>query len=165
MERICPRRGFHRDFCRVPGAYLPGRNPSSYAQTRWFFQLHGRWHGDGRLCQISSWQMVPEGCQEVIGSSPQSITDAQVIDRIFSRLAEAEKPLPRSLEFYRQMLTAQKKVKKPDLLRTLTALKEKAPQRLAQGKPLLHFREISINWREVQKLFQAISGSSDGYIL
>lgn len=100
----------------------------------------------------------------MIGSSPQSITDAQVIDKIFSRLAEAEKPLPRSLEFYRQILTAQKKVKKPDLLRTLTALKEKAPQRLAQGKPTLTFREISINWPEVQKLFQEISGLSDEYI-
>jgi len=100
----------------------------------------------------------------VTSSSPQSITDAQVIDKIFSRLAEAKKPLPRSLEFYRQILTAQKKVKKPFLLRTLTALKEKAPQRLAQGKPILTFREISVNWTEVQTLFREIAGLSNEYI-
>jgi len=100
----------------------------------------------------------------VTGSTPQSITDAQVIDKILSRLAEAEKPLPRSLELYLQILTAQKKVKKPDLSRTLTALKEKAPQRLAQGKPIITFRDISINWPEVQELFREISGLADKHI-
>lgn len=97
-------------------------------------------------------------------SSPQSITGAQVLDKILSRLAEAEKPLPRSLEFYRQILTAQKKIEKPDLFRTITALKEKAPQRLAQGKPMLIFREIAANWLEVQKLFREIAGLSGEYI-
>ncbi len=97
-------------------------------------------------------------------SSPQSITDAQVIDKILNRLAEAGKPLPRSLEFYRQILTAQKKIKKPELLRTLKVLKEKAPQRLAQGKPMLTFRDISINWAEVQTLFREIAGLSEEYI-
>ena len=98
------------------------------------------------------------------GSSPQSVTDAQVIDKIFNRLAEAEKPLPRSLEFYLQILTAQKKIKKPDLRRTLASLKEKAPQRLNQGKPVLTFREISINWPEAQDLFREIAGLSSEYI-
>lgn len=98
------------------------------------------------------------------GSSPRSIADAQVVDKILNRLAEAEKSLPRSLEFYRQILTAQKKIKKPDLFRTLTALKEKAPQRLAQGKPMLTFREVSVDWAEVQKLFQEIAKLSNEYI-
>ena len=98
------------------------------------------------------------------GSSPQPIVGAQFVDKIFSRLAEAEKPLPRSLEFYLRILTAQKEVKKPDLSQSLTALKNKAPQRLVQGKPILTFREISANWLEVQALFREIAGLSDKYI-
>jgi len=100
----------------------------------------------------------------VTSSSPRSIADAQIIDKILSRLAEAEKPLPRSLEFYRRILTAQKNVKKPDLLLNLAALKEKAPQRLAQGKPMLTFRDISANWAEFQELFREIAGLSAEYI-
>lgn len=97
-------------------------------------------------------------------SSPHSIVDVQIIDKILNRLAEAKKPLPRSLEFYLQILNAQKKVKKPHLLRSLTTLKEKAHQRLAQGKPMLTFREISVNWPEVQKLFREIAVLSEKYI-
>ena len=97
-------------------------------------------------------------------SSPQYIADAQIIDKILSRLAEVEKPPPRSLEFYRQILNAQKKAKKPDSPPNLAALKEKAPQRLAQGKPMLTFREVSIDWAELQKLFQEIAKLSNEYI-
>jgi len=100
----------------------------------------------------------------VTSSSPQSITDAQVIDKIFSKLAEAKRPLPRSLEFYRQVLTAQQKAKMSDLSSSLKALTEKAPQRLAQGKPILTFREISVNWPEIQKLFREVARLSDEYI-
>jgi len=108
--------------------------------------------------------MVPEGHQVVTSSSPQYIADAQIIDKILSRLAEVEKPPPRSLEFYRQILNAQKKAKKPDSPPNLAALKEKAPQRLAQGKPMLTFREVSIDWAELQKLFQEIAKLSNEYI-
>ena len=108
--------------------------------------------------------MVQGNRQEVNSRSPQAFTHRQVVDKILNRLAEAEQPLPSSLELYRQILTAQSKTKPPDLSRTVTALKEKAIQRLAQGKPLLTFRDLAVDWVDIQNLFREVTKLADEYL-
>jgi len=89
--------------------------------------------------------------------SPQTLSHKQVVDKILGNLAEAEQPLPSSLEFYRQILSTQNKIKLPDISTNLATLKKKAPQQLAQGKPLLTFRDLKINWANIQNLFHEIT--------
>jgi len=84
--------------------------------------------------------------------SPQTSTDRQMIGKILEKLAEAEQPLPSSLEFYRLILTAQSKNRPPDLSETLTSLKKKATRRIALGKSALTFSDLAIDWKYIQKL-------------
>ena len=98
------------------------------------------------------------------GGVPQALTNRQVIDKILHKLAEAEQPLPSSLQFYRQILAVQTKTKPPDLPPTLTSLKEKADERLAQGKPLLTFRELVTDWTDVHSLFREVTGLAEEYL-
>jgi len=94
----------------------------------------------------------------------QALTNRHVIDKIINRLAEAEQPLPRSLHFYRQILTAQSKTKPPDLSRTLTRLREKATQRLSQGKPILTFQDLAADWADIQSLFREVTALANDYL-
>lgn len=94
----------------------------------------------------------------------QALTNRHVIDKIINRLAEAEQPLPRSLHFYRQILTAQSKTKPPDLSRTLTRLREKAIQRLSQGKPILTFQDLAADWADIQSLFREVTALASDYL-
>ena len=87
-----------------------------------------------------------------------------MIDKILNRLAEAEQPLPRSLEFYRLILTAQKESKQPNLSLTITALKEKATRQLAQGKPALVFRDLTVDWADAQNLACKVAALADEYL-
>ena len=88
--------------------------------------------------------------------SPHASTNRQVIDKILNRLAEAEQPLPSSLEFYRRVLTIQNEAKLPDLSDVLTELKKKAIERLSQGKPTIAFPDLKIDWAGFQKLFNEV---------
>lgn len=94
----------------------------------------------------------------------QALANRHVIDKIINRLAEAEQPLPRSLHFYRQILTAQNKTKPPDLSRTLTRLREKATQRLSQGKPILTFQNLAADWADIQSLFREVTTLASDYL-
>ena len=98
------------------------------------------------------------------GGAPQALTNRQVLDKILNKLAEAEQPLPSSLQFYRQILAIQAKTKPPDLSPTLTSLKEKADERLAQGKPLLTFRELATDWTDVHSLFSEVIRLTDDHL-
>jgi len=100
----------------------------------------------------------------VNGGVPQALTNRQVLDKILNKLAEAEQPLPSSLQFYRQILAIQTKTKPPDLPPTLTSLKEKADERLAQGKPLLTFRELVTDWTDVHRLFREVTRLAEEYL-
>ena len=95
---------------------------------------------------------------------PESSSSRQVIDKILNRLAEAEQPLPRSLEFYRLILTAQKESKQSDLSLTITTLKEKATQQLAQDKPALTFRDLAVDWADVQNLACKVATLANEYL-
>ena len=95
---------------------------------------------------------------------PEAFTHRQVIDKILNRLAEAEQPLPSSLEFYRKVLTTQSKTRLPALSPSITKLKEKAPQRLGQGKPMLAFQDMVVDWADIQKLFQEVTKLTNEYL-
>lgn len=88
--------------------------------------------------------------------SPHAAPHRGVIDKILNRLAEAEQPLPSSLEFYRRILTIQNKAKLPDLSDAFIELKRKANERLSQGKPIIAFPDLNIDWTSFQKLFNEI---------
>lgn len=88
--------------------------------------------------------------------SPKAYTNKQVTKKILNKLAEAEKPLPDSLELYRLFLTAQGKIKLPDISKSLPLLEKKAEARLKQAKPALTFSDIKADWNEVQKSFNNI---------
>jgi len=91
------------------------------------------------------------------------ITTREVVEKILSRLAEASEPLPSHLELYRRILLAQNNVK-PNISSSLPKLKEKAPQRLSQNKPMLTFHEIELDWTELQALFSQISELAKEYL-
>jgi len=90
-------------------------------------------------------------------SSPQTQTHSEVIDKILNRLAEAEQPLPSSLEFYRRILLIQSKIKLPDLSDISIELEKKAAQRLIQHKPIITFNDLKINWENTQQLFNELT--------
>lgn len=90
-------------------------------------------------------------------------TTQEVIEKVLNRLAEASEPLPGHLELFRQVLLAQNKVK-PNISSSLPKLKEKAPQRLAQHKPMLTFHEIELDWTELQALFSQIAELAKQYL-
>ena len=94
---------------------------------------------------------------------PQTFTH-QPLNKILDKLAEAEQPLPHSLEFYRQIITAQSKSKLPNLSRSLAALKEKSTQRLNQGKPLLTFSNLAVDWADLQNLLSEVNSLSNEYL-
>jgi FdhE protein len=94
--------------------------------------------------------------------SPQA--SRQVIDKILSRLAEAEQPLPSSLEFYRLILTAQSKNSIPDLSDITKELEKSAKQNLAQGKPVLAFADLKIDWDNFQNLYNELSQLTIDYL-
>ena len=96
--------------------------------------------------------------------SPISSKNDQVIKRILDKLAEAEKPLPHSLEFYRRILTIQSKTKTPDLSKTTAALKIKAVNRLNQCKPALTFTDIAFDWKIIQKSLRDLTELSIEYL-
>lgn len=98
------------------------------------------------------------------GGAPLALTNRQVLDKILDKLAEAEQPLPSSLEFYRQLLTVHSKAKPPDLSSSLAALRKKTDERLAQGKPLLTFRDLAIDWVDVQNLLREVTRLADEYL-
>ena len=89
-------------------------------------------------------------------SNIPTTTTREVVEKILTSLAEAEQPLPSSLELFRQAFSAQSRVK-PSLSLSLPKLKEKASQRLAQDKPMLTFHEIEFDWTKVQSLFRQIT--------
>ena len=89
--------------------------------------------------------------------SPHTSTHKQVIDKILNRLAEAEQPLPSSLEFYRHILTIQNKIRLPDLSTITADLGKNAGERLSQGKPILTYSDLEINWEDFTKLFNALT--------
>ncbi|MBN2187272.1 MAG: hypothetical protein JW732_07485, partial [Dehalococcoidia bacterium] len=89
--------------------------------------------------------------------SPQATTHKEVIDKVLSRLAEAEQPLPSSLEFYRRILLAQNKIKLPDLCDISTELEMKAAQHLIQHKPVITFSDLKINWENIQQLLNELA--------
>jgi FdhE protein len=89
--------------------------------------------------------------------SPKAYTDKKVTKKILDKLAEAEQPLPDSLELYRLILTTQSKFKLPALSKSLPLLEKKAQARLAQSKPMITFSDLKIDWNEVQKTFQGIN--------
>jgi len=91
------------------------------------------------------------------------ITTQEVVEKILSRLAEASEPLPGHLELFRQVISAQSKVK-PNISSSLPKLKEKASQRLAQNKPMLTFHEMEVEWTELQALFSQIAEIAKGYL-
>jgi FdhE protein len=88
--------------------------------------------------------------------SPHIPTHRQVIDKILNRLADAEQPLPRSLEFYRKILTIQTKTKLPDLAESTADFSRNSGERLSQGKPLLAFSDLEINWEYFQSLYNEL---------
>ena len=92
------------------------------------------------------------------------MTDKQVVEKIMERLAEAEQPLPSYLELYRRALIAQSQTKIPDLSRSLTSLKDKATRRTAQGKPILTFDDMAIDWAEMQNLLQQVARLTNEYL-
>jgi len=89
----------------------------------------------------------------LIKKSPKEYTNKQITEKILNRLAEAEKPLPVSLDLYLRILKAQKKFRLPDISKSLSVLQKKAETRLAQHKPALTFSDLKINWQQAQKVF------------
>ncbi len=85
--------------------------------------------------------------------SLKEYTNKQVIKKVLDKLAEAEQPLPVSLEFYRRMLMAQSKYKLPDISGALPSLQKKTETRLAQYKPALTFSDLKPDYREISKIF------------
>ena len=98
------------------------------------------------------------------GGAPQALTNRQVLDKILNKLAEAEQPLPSSLVFYRQILSAQSKSRLPDLSQTLAALEEKATRRLGQGKPMLTFQDLTVDWANVRDLLSEVIRLTDDHL-
>jgi FdhE protein len=96
--------------------------------------------------------------------SPLAASDRQVIDKILDYLAEAEQPLPSSLEFYRLILIAQKNYPISDLFKLATRIKPVAIQHLKQGKPLVTFKDLLLDWKEVQSLFHRITALTEEYL-
>lgn len=96
--------------------------------------------------------------------SPHSFTHRQVIDEILNKLAEAEQPLPSHLELYRQILIEQSKIKLPVLSPRIATLKQKAAQRMAQGKPSLAFSELTIDWADIQTLLNEVIRLTEEYL-
>lgn len=96
--------------------------------------------------------------------SPKALTNRQTISKLLDKLAEAEQPLPRFLEFYQKIITAQYQIKPPELSPTAAAMRNKAEQQLVQGKPLLTFRDLAIDWANVQDLFLEITKLTDEYL-
>ena len=87
-------------------------------------------------------------------SSKSPKTHRQVIDKILKRLAEAEKPLPSSLEFYRRILAIQSQIKTPDLS---GISQEKVNRNLVQKKPAITFSDLKIDWENTRKLFDELT--------
>ncbi len=96
--------------------------------------------------------------------APLSTPHGEVVDKILNRLAEAEQPLPNSLEFYRRILIIQKEAKLPDLSDALTELKRKATERLSQGKPSVTFPDLEIDWISFQKLFNEVADVTSEFL-
>jgi FdhE protein len=92
-----------------------------------------------------------------MNKSPQLPIYRPVIDKILNRLAEAKQPLPSSLEFYHHILNVQIKNKLPDLSDISIQLETKAKQNLSQGKPVLTFSDLKIDWESFQKLYNELS--------
>jgi len=88
--------------------------------------------------------------------SPQASQRRLVIDKILNRLAEAEQPLPRSLELYNRILTIQSDTRIPALDDTVARLKKTAGQALEQGKPIVSFSDLPMDWQDAWKLYLAI---------
>jgi FdhE protein len=97
-------------------------------------------------------------------SSPLAASDRQVIDKILNYLAEAEQPLPSSLEFYGRILKAQQNYTKPDLSRLVGKIEPVAVQRLRQGKPLITYKDLVLNWQEVESVFHEIAAITEEYL-
>lgn len=96
--------------------------------------------------------------------SPLAASDRQVTDKILDHLAEAEQPLPSSLEFYQSILTTQQKYSVPELSNLATRMEPIAIQRLREGKPLLSFKDLQLNWQDVQLLFHEIAAITEDYL-
>jgi FdhE protein len=101
----------------------------------------------------------------VTHKSPLAASDRQVIDKILNYLmAEAEQPLPSSLEFYRLILTAQKKFILPDLSKLVAKIEPAAIQQIRQGKPLVTFKDLELDWQGLHSLFCEITTLTEEYI-
>ena len=100
----------------------------------------------------------------MVSGNRQKVTDKQVVDKILERLAEAEQPLPTHLELYRRALIAQSQTIMPDLSPSLTALKDKVSRQTAQGKPMLTFDDLGIDWAEMQILLQQVVRLTNEYL-
>jgi len=88
--------------------------------------------------------------------SPKAAQHRPVIDKILNRLAEAEQPLPHSLELYRRLLIAQKDSRLPQLDAIIDSLEKSAPKSLEQGRPVVSFSDLPVNWDDARKLYSEI---------
>jgi len=81
----------------------------------------------------------------------------EIVNKIFNKLAEAEQPLPQSLEFYRRLLAIQAKVKPSMPAHLLSLTETEVSQHLRQGKPLLIWDNLALDWGEVLVLFEEVT--------
>lgn len=88
--------------------------------------------------------------------SPKVSQYRPVIEKILNRLAEAEKPLPRSLELYYRILNLQKDFRLPDLIELVANLETGTKQSLEQGRPILSFTDLPVDWADTRGLYSAV---------
>ena len=96
--------------------------------------------------------------------SPLAASDREVIDRILNYLAEAEQPLPTSLELYQRILIAQRLFTASDLSGMKTKVEARAKQRLVHGKPIVTFKDLAIKWTDIRELFKDITSLTEEYL-
>jgi FdhE protein len=94
--------------------------------------------------------------QKMTHKSPKVSQYRPVIAKILNRLAEAEQPLPRSVELYHRILTLQDDFKLPDLTRLISRLETGAKQSLEQGEPIVSFSDLPVDWESTLELYSAI---------
>lgn len=95
---------------------------------------------------------------------PGAYSGKQATDKIMKILAEAEKPLPDYMEFFRKILLAQSEFTQPDPSEIITELKQKAEQRLGTGTSAVTFTDLHINWQETLDLFRKVVGLTNDYV-
>lgn len=84
-----------------------------------------------------------------------SKTEAKMLQKL-DELEQSEGELPSFVQLYRQLLRVQSEARSRFTVPKLSLSEDVISSRLSQGIPLLSFEDLSLDWAQVQGLFQEI---------